>query len=193
MPRSRMLGTAIKAITANAYWHDESGIVVAGFGSRQFFPSLRCYTVDSIIGGRLRTLEHKERQTDIDEVNSAAVTAFAQSEMVSLFMNGIDDEYARFIRSFVTHSFLARYPELVLRLFEKYIPKRNRNRMLKRLQGIGEKLVSALGSRISGYTREMHSDSIVEIVAHLPKRGARCNGRSARQPYLIQTTRHGAS
>ena len=41
--------------------------------------------------------------------------------------------------------------------------------MLKRLQGIGEKLVSALGSGISGTTREMHSDPIVEIVAHLPK------------------------
>jgi hypothetical protein len=89
--------------------------------------------------------------------------------MVSLFMDGIDNQYATFIRSFVAHSFLARYPELVLKLFEKYVPKRNRSRALKRLQAIGEKLVSALGSGISGYTREMHSDPIVEIVAHLPK------------------------
>ena len=93
----------------------------------------------------------------------------AQSEMVSLFMNGIDNEYATFISSFVSHSFLARYPELVLKLFEKRITKRNRNRALKQLQSIGEKLVSALGKGIEGYTREMHSHPIVEIVAHLPK------------------------
>ena len=46
VPKGRLLVTAVKAITADAYWHDESGIVVAGFGSQQFFPSLRSYTVD---------------------------------------------------------------------------------------------------------------------------------------------------
>jgi hypothetical protein len=169
VPRGRLVAAAIKAITADAYWHDESGIVVAGFGRQQFFPSLRSYTVDLVVDGHLRGREHKERRTDISAENSAAVTAFAQSEMVSLFMNGIDNEYAAFIRSFVSHSFLARYPELVLKLFEKYITKKSRHRAVKQLRAVGEKLVSALDNGIAGYTRQMHSDPIVEIVAHLPK------------------------
>lgn len=164
-----MLNAALTAIRVDAYWHSESGIVIAGFGNAQSFPSLRSYVLDSIISGRLRIMEDKHRRTDITTDHRAAVSAFAQSEMVSLFMDGIDSDFGTFITSFVAHSFLAKYPEFVLQLFDKYVPSRSRRRSLKQLGAIGNKLVSAFAQGMAEYTREMHSSPIVEIVAHLPK------------------------
>jgi hypothetical protein len=97
VPVRRLETVAIQAIMRDLYWHNESGVVIAGFGNGEFFPGLRCYTLDSIVGGKLRALEEKHRRTNITNDNSAVVTAFAQSEMVSLFMNGIDDDYAELL------------------------------------------------------------------------------------------------
>jgi hypothetical protein len=165
---AKIVDLAIQAIRADAYWHGESGIVVAGFGRDQFFPSLRSYRVDSLISGRLR-MEEDVRRSDIGAESRAAVIAFAQSEMVALFMNGIDQEYESLVTGFVNHSLSLRYPDLVLQLIEKYLPKSSRPTVLKRLRGVGDKLAAALRDGMNAYSREVHSDPIVEIVAHLPK------------------------
>jgi hypothetical protein len=169
VPLNRLVSAAVIAIARDNYWHNESGIVVAGFGSDEFFPSLRCYTVDSIIAGRLRAKEERHRRTDINTNNSAVVTAFAQSEMVSLFMNGIDDDYADFVSSFVGQSFLDGYPALIGEILKKEMSASRRSRLLKRLHSVGGQLVSELRKGIDQYAREMHSSPIVEIVDHLPK------------------------
>lgn len=169
IPIARMLSLALRAVRTDAYWQNESGIVIAGFGRDQFFPSLRSFTVDALIAGRLRVGEDQRRADIGNEDSAASVIAFAQSEMVSLFMNGIDDDYSIYVRSFVAQSLLSEYPELVLQLLEKYVPKEDRASALKQLSGIGAKLVSVLSAGLSEYSRDMHSDPIVEIVAHLPK------------------------
>ena len=168
VPKPRMLALALMAIRADAYWHGESGIVVAGFGTEQFFPSLRSYRVDALIAGRLRS-EEDRRRADINTDHTASVMAFAQSEMVSLFMNGIDDDYAGLVTTFVKHSLLSNYPELVLELVKRHLPSRSRSRLLKHLKTIGNKVGSGLDSLMTAYSYEMHSAPIVEIVAHLPK------------------------
>jgi hypothetical protein len=168
----RLAEAAVRAITSDMYWYNESGIVIAGFGSEEFFPSLRCYTADSIIGGKLRAVEEQGRRADITGVHTAVVAAFAQGDMVSLFMNGIDDDYAGFVRSFVGESFLVHYPDLVSQLISKHLPNTpnsRRSRILKQLRDAGDKLVSALGSGISQYANTVYSNPIVQIVDHLPK------------------------
>lgn len=178
VPSRRLENVAVQAIMRDLYWHNESGVVIAGFGSGEFFPGLRCYTLDSIVGGKLRGLEEKHRRTNITNENSAVVTAFAQSEMVSLFMNGIDDDYVEFVRSFVSQSMLVGYPNVLGNILESHLPASQRSRILKRLRGIGQQLVEALSSGIRQYAREMHSGPIVEIVNHLQKR----NWRQWRRP-----------
>ena len=146
--------------------------MIAGFGSEEFFPSLRCYRADAVIGARLRAVEEQERRADITGAHTACVAAFAQGEMVSLFMNGIDDDYSDFVRSFVGESFLVRYPDLVSELLSKHlpnIPDARRSRILEKLRDAGDKLVSALGTGISRYAEQVYSAPIIEIVDHLPK------------------------
>lgn len=110
------------AILRDLYWYGESGIVIAGFGDDEFCPSLCCHTLDSLIGGKLRVLENREKRSRISNVGlSASVIAFAQSEMVSLFMNGIDDDYADFVSSFTSQAFITGFPDTISTTLNKYL------------------------------------------------------------------------
>ncbi len=143
--------------------------MIAGFGAAEFLPSLRCYTMDILVQNRLRVFENEGKRTDISEAESAAVIAFAQSEMVSLFMNGIDDEYAGFLAGFVRELLHDKYPAALIDLLRRNVPPRARTRLLKRLQKLGGGLASDLDSNVREYARMMHSDPIVDIVNQLPK------------------------
>ncbi len=158
------------AILRDLYWYGESGIVIAGFGDGEFCPSLCCHTLDSILGGRLRVLENREKRSRISSIGtSASVIAFAQSEMVSLFMNGIDDDYADYVTAFAARSFVEGYPDTISSILDKYLNKTQKDAVLEKVREIGKQLSSKLNQNVQQYARFMHSDPIVEIVNHLPK------------------------
>jgi hypothetical protein len=170
VPLARLLEGCALAILRDLYWYGESGIVIAGFGDEEFCPSLCCHTLDSIIGGRLRVLENREKRSRISNIGmSASIVAFAQSEMVSLFMNGIDDDYADFVNSFTSQAFTTGYPDTISAALDKYLGKNEKDTVLEKIRGIGKELSSKLGSAIRQYAKFAHSDPIVEIVNHLPK------------------------
>lgn len=150
--------------------HNGSGIVIAGFGEEEFLPRLYAYQLDSVVGGRLRVSEDRRKRCHIDTGSlTAAVVAFAQSEMVSLFMNGIDADYSAFMRRFVSHSMIDGYPGLVAKLIGDSMPARKKNLLIGKLRQSGATLASELESARAQYQQEHHSNPIVEIVNHLPK------------------------
>jgi hypothetical protein len=158
------------AILRDLYWYGESGIVIAGFGDDEFCPSLVCHTVDSIIGGRLRVLENGAKGSRISNVGTtASVIAFAQSEMVSLFMNGIDNDYADYVTAFVGRSFKEGYPETIGSILGNYLNAAQKNEVLEKVREIGKQLSAKLDQNVQQYAKFMHSDPIVQIVNHLPK------------------------
>jgi len=158
------------AILRDLYWHSESGLVVAGFGVNEFCPCMSCYTLDALLAGKLRVIENVHRRTQItSQGESATVVAFAQSEMVSLFMNGIDGEYAGFIGSFVEQSFNMGYPLMLEKVLEQYTTAEQRRSIKEKMESVGKDLSTKLRATMREYERVMHSDQIVEIVNHLPK------------------------
>ncbi len=74
-----------------------SGLVIAGFGDNQIFPS--CYQVS--IEGRLSSVSKlKVSQPKIQKIgtdNNSSIAPFAQREMVDTFMCGIDPQYKKAI------------------------------------------------------------------------------------------------
>jgi hypothetical protein len=82
---------AILAIAKDFYSPSySSGIVVAGFGEKEIFPTLVEYVTDGYIGDKLKI--SKLQEMDISRDLSAAISAFAQKEMVQRFMTGADGE-----------------------------------------------------------------------------------------------------
>lgn len=65
-----------------------SGVVVAGFGEKEFAPSLYSYDVEEMAMGRVRHKKSHECRTHAR--NPSAVYPFAQDDVVYAFMEGID-------------------------------------------------------------------------------------------------------
>lgn len=161
------LGCAL-AIMRDAYWPGKSGIVIAGFGTDDVFPHLYCHELDSIMDGRLRHCLSRESHIAVDGV-SASLMAFAQGEMVSLFMNGIDEDFSDFIRAFLSTTLFKGYPSLLEKDFEALMSKAAIAKLKKRLQQVGNELRAKLNAGIDEYMKIYHSAPILDIINHLPK------------------------
>ena len=76
-----------------------TGIVVAGFGEKEIFPTLVSYEIDGPIFGRVRYVQ--TNFVDIDRrKDRARVLPFAQKEMVERFLYGVDAEIERKLSQF---------------------------------------------------------------------------------------------
>lgn len=69
----------------------ESGVVIAGYGSNEIFPSYIETVVDGIAAGELIAWRGQTRAINLE--NDAQLSAFAQKEMVARFMEGVDPQY----------------------------------------------------------------------------------------------------
>jgi hypothetical protein len=81
-----------------------TGIVIAGFGEEELFPTLFHFGVDGGVAGRVRILDRDP--VDIGRAGETVhVEAFAQEDAVEAFMNGVDDDHreytANIFRGFV--------------------------------------------------------------------------------------------
>ena len=88
---------AIEAISRRSFFPNSSGVVVAGFGDKEYMPRMRSFEVDAVVSGRLRVIRGAAK--DISQESSAIVVLFAQQEMVHTFMEGIDPEYFQFVQT----------------------------------------------------------------------------------------------
>lgn len=77
-----------------------SGIVIAGFGEDEVFPTITRFMIEGRVNGHLKITEQSLDSVASD--NAAIIVPFAQREMVSMFMEGIDPEYRQAVSSAVS-------------------------------------------------------------------------------------------
>lgn len=68
-----------------------SGIVIAGFGESDIYPSVMAYLIEGVANNRLKYKQTGETQISSDM--TAAIVPFAQHKMVYTFMEGIHPDY----------------------------------------------------------------------------------------------------
>jgi predicted transcriptional regulator len=157
------------SILKDFHWSSDPGIVVAGFGKEQFFPSLRCYKLNGFVNGRLRVVLNEDRTTDIDLETTGVVLAFAQSDMVQLFMNGVDSGYMQFFAGLVDRIFVDGFPSTIADSLKGRLTPSQINKLKKELNSAAATGFQSIVENITQYSKEMHWSPIVQIVAHLPK------------------------
>ena len=86
---------AILYVAKDDWSSQYSGVVVAGFGELDVYPRLRTFRLECAVGNELKFKSEKERQCDITDEADGAIIPFAQSEMVSAFMEGVDPLYSQ--------------------------------------------------------------------------------------------------
>ena len=90
--RERLRDIAVFSVVKDAFFEHYTGVVFAGFGAREKFPSMRSYLTSSVILGILK--RKQDRAADMTADAGPVVQPFAQDRMIKTFLTGMD-EYLR--------------------------------------------------------------------------------------------------
>ena len=142
-----------------------SGLVFAGFGNDEIFPSLVEIMADGAIGDVVKA--DIRRSHDLDRAGTqTAILPFAQSEMVERFMEGVDPEFLRYLNSYIVALLTNVHIEIMQSamsggaLTEEQVAE---------LQRLVEEKRDQFRQDTGALRRDVFVDPILEIVRHLPK------------------------
>lgn len=144
---------------------DSSGVVIAGFGDKDIFPSIRSYIIEGIV---INKLKYKEKDIiDINDKNNASIIPFAQSEMVETFMEGIDPFYRMSEESYLSELF-NNYAKIVIDKITHYNDS-EKQELKDNLVEIGQSLLKDHNEKMKKYIEEKHINPVAIVVSMLPK------------------------
>lgn len=141
-----------------------SGMVIAGFGEKEIFPSLVTYAIE----GRLScTLKYKEIENKkITLETGAYVIPFAQREMVDIFMSGIDPRLTDALVESLSEIF-HEYPQAIIDSIETMNDAEKSN-LKTQFQPKSDELVVRISTYMNNY-RASNVVPIINVVISLPK------------------------
>jgi len=151
----------IEALRRDAKLAD-SGVIVAGFGADEIFPSMVSLHVYDIVADRIRMTW--EPAKGIDASNSGWVMSFAQQEMVRLFMEGVDPTLDGFVRAVVEKLYRSLPEE-----FAKCIGVQLDTEQRRGLDALVSAMLPKMWQGLLTYRQEHFTSPVTEIVSHLPK------------------------
>jgi len=99
---SQLLTIAVNAASVGP--RDQSGVVIAGFGTKDLYPHCRSYDVSAVFAGK--TIKRDGKKVSIAHDMEAAIITFAQSDDVHTFMEGIGPSLKKFLKE-VFYSIMA--------------------------------------------------------------------------------------
>jgi hypothetical protein len=142
-----------------------TGIVFAGFGTKEFFPHVIEYAFDGYVGDTLRWVERNAWEVSLTQ--RADVIAFAQQDMVKAFMHGIDPEFKDEISDSV-QTFITEYSDAVLDAVPA-IDARSREKLKSEFKRIGKEAFVQFRKSLKEWRRRKSSESTLGVIHFLPK------------------------
>jgi hypothetical protein len=140
-----------------------TGVVIGGFGKKELFPSIQSFAFEGVVKNKLLFIKEDNKSDKITVSNGASLTPFAQSEMVSTFIRGIDPNFS----------------EIILREFEKIVVKWPRDIVvnegfegevdIKKISETNKDLFREFMHKITEYQRNSFISPIVNVIGMLPK------------------------
>lgn len=144
---------------------DISGVVVAGYGKIENFPSLIQLTIDGVIDNVVKLKE--EQKVEVSYKNEAIIVPFAQDEMVRTFMEGVNPNYKEMVNSALT-DLLHRYPQNILDNIAQ-ISESEKGEILDALIKIGEEISDDIMREFDVYRDREFISPVISAVGALPK------------------------
>lgn len=150
-----------KQISQNIY----SGIVIAGFGEKEYTPRAKQIRIEGRIGGKLKYREVELRA--LKGHDDAHLGAFAQSDIARRFMRGVDDLYRVYEDEYIAN-LCSDYAEKVVKQIKKYSAK-EKAVLKQELIKYGESLREEFNKKIDEFIQEQFVNPVLGTVAFLPK------------------------
>jgi hypothetical protein len=161
----KMLKEIAGFLVCNTMFHSAtSGIVIAGFGERDFFPKLVSYDIMGAIKNRLKY--RQIHSSAISFERRAAVIPFAQIEMVSTFMDGVDPFYSRAIDGWLS-GILDFLPEAIVGSLDK-LSEKEKEKLTKKAKSVSRAILDDAQKSLSEL-QKLYSNPVTSAVALLPK------------------------
>lgn len=86
---------AVLSVLKDAFFEHYTGVVFAGFGRRETFPSMRSYLASTVVLG---TMKHRQdRAADMTSDSGPVIQPFAQDRMIRTFLTGMDQGLRYFL------------------------------------------------------------------------------------------------
>ncbi|MEL6364242.1 MAG: hypothetical protein AAFR11_05330 [Pseudomonadota bacterium] len=86
--RRKLRDISVLAVTRDAFFEHYTGVVFAGFGRSEKFPSMRSYLASSVVLGILK--RRQDRAATMSADAGPVIQPFAQDRMIRTFLTGID-------------------------------------------------------------------------------------------------------
>ena len=146
--------------------HGYSGLVFAGFGEEEIFPSLVEVVTDGAIGHTVKAYNTKNT-VDLDRTGiHTSINAFAQSEMVGRFMNGVDIEFVNYLTDYLRVLFTNMTKDLIeADLTDATLV----DSQLAAIQAVVQTKLDDFQRSTADFCRTRFVSPVLEIVRHLPK------------------------
>jgi len=142
-----------------------AGVVVTGYGTSDIFPVLESFHVDGIFSNKLKFV--RGRSYTVGRDHPAAILPFAQSEMVSSFMEGVDPDYRLRIDKAVRRT-LDSYSSTLLNLLPS-VSIETRKRYEQAMSKATGKLAQDFENQMNEYRNTKFIQPVLDIVCGLPK------------------------
>lgn len=170
LPISEKSFNELRVICTNIFSKDKfarnsSGIVIAGFGEEETFPSLVSFAIEAKINNSLKY--KKENDEVIGFESSACIVPFAQREMVDTFIQGVDPYYNKTTTDYLSEYF-AKYPDYIMDSIEN-IDMDKKQEFSKKLKEIGISILADFNKKLKDYRERFHINPIINAVSFLPK------------------------
>ncbi|HEX8368066.1 MAG TPA: hypothetical protein VF604_05960 [Pyrinomonadaceae bacterium] len=160
------------AVVKNTFENNSStsGIVIAGYGEKEIYPSLNAYDIEIVVDDKLKFLETKNIAIDI--INDSYVEPFAQDDMVQTFMRGVSPNYEYLVDTLI-EDFVNKYPEAVADKITQTLPKagitdEQRNSFVEQLKEIGKGFLKDFQDGTKEWVEKNNKSQIEIAVAMLP-------------------------
>lgn len=147
--------------------YDTSGIVIAGFGEKDIFPSISSFDVDGIVNNKLKYKYNENKSGEISINTTALIIPFAQREMVYSFMEGIDPD----LENHMLRELFLQFNEYT-KFFVENIGKfddRKKQALFKKLEQKRDNIFKDYIDDLKKYTKKYHWKPIINVVTMLPK------------------------
>jgi hypothetical protein len=170
LPFSEELATKLIALASNIIAKgtnssSNSGVVLAGFGEKEFFPCLQSFIIEGLADNEVR--RSVINTTQISTANPGQIIPFAQREMVDRFMTGVDPTYQNIQKGYIAE-LCKDYAEKVATNIEK-LDSEKKQKLQKELVAVGESLVKDFENKMASSVLTQFILPVYSVIAALPK------------------------
>lgn len=153
-------------ITAKNKFHiGRTGIVIAGFGDKEIFPSVIDFRVEYVLNNKLKRYNFNNRKIGYD--SNAYIIPFAQHEMPTRFMEGIDPFYSDVIENYID-TMLCQYKDVLIDNFSKLTDK-GKEKLKREMEPINDSILADIMDKLKKYRHKNYVSPVLQAVAVLPK------------------------